>query len=351
MRSTKLIVSLGPATCDMDTIRRACLAGMDMARLNLSHKDHAWHAGIIRSVRKASAELGRPIPIEVDVQGPSVRTGMVSPSDGFLHLTRGQELLLTVDGAEPGSGRISVLHPDFIRLISEGSMIYIDDAFVKLRVLETNGTEARCVVLNDCLLGNRRTVHVPGLDFGLPTLREKDWKDIEFCVREGADFIGVSFVRSAKDILDVREFLAGRGGKAGIIAKIETAEGIADIDAIIRAADAVMIARGDMGVKLPLEQVPVHQYSIIRKCKEAGRFVITATEMLNSMKSQQLPTRAEVNDVFTAVAAGSDAVMLSGETAEGLYPIEAIEQMARIVESAESSVAGFRIDLVEKPRP
>ena len=347
MRRTKLVVSLGPATKDLKMVRKAALAGMDMARTNLSHKDHEWHSRVLRNVRKVSSELGREIPYELDVMGPSVRTGIISHCDDFLHLKRGQRIILTTDVVECADGKVSVLNPDFMNLLNTGSVIYIDDAFVKLQILEKNGTEARCVVLNDCRLGNNRTIHIPGVDFGLPTLSDKDWKDIAFGIRKGVDFIGISFVKNAQELLEVRNFLTDKGSEAGIVAKVETPEALMDIDNIIRVSDVVMVARGDMGVKLPLEMVPVYQYNIIRKCREADRFVITATEMLNSMKSQQLPTRAEVNDVFTAVAAGSDAVMLSGETAEGLFPIETIEQMVKIVESTESSVRGFDISLKE----
>ncbi len=348
MRRTKLVVSLGPATKEFDVIMNVVKAGMDIARTNLSHKDHKWHSEVIDNVRKAASETGKEIPVELDVQGPSVRTGIISHCDDFLYLKRGQKIFLTTDHTECESERVTVLHPDFMSLVNPGTMIYIDDAFVKLQVLEKNGTEARCVVLNDCKLGNRRTIHIPGVDFGLPTLGEKDWKDIRFGVKKGVDFIGISFVKNAQEILDVRNFLIDKGSEAGIIAKVETPEAVRNIDDIIRVSDVVMVARGDMGVKLPLEMVPVYQYDIIKRCRKAGRFVITATEMLNSMKSQQLPTRAEVNDVFTAVAAGTNAVMLSGETAEGLFPVEAIEQMLKIVECAENSVTGFSIDLDAK---
>ncbi|RKX99472.1 MAG: pyruvate kinase, partial [Spirochaetes bacterium] len=183
----------------------------------------------------------------------------------------------------------------------------------------------------------RRTLHIPGKSFNLPVLREKDWKDLEFAVRMDVDYVGISFVRTEKEILEVKEFLRDNACNAKVIAKIETPEALKNIDRIIKHTDAVMIARGDMGVVLPLETVPIHQYSIIKKCKEAGRFVITATEMLESMKNRPLPTRAEVNDVFSVVAAGTDAVMLSGETTEGNYPIESISFMRRIVEHAENS--------------
>ncbi len=339
MRKTKIVVSTGPALSSRELLLEAIKAGMDIARQNMSHQDHSWHSNVINRVREAASELGKPVEIDMDVQGPSVRTGdILSGGDekGFLHLKKGDPLVLTVE-KESFDGRIFVNYPELLDIVDIGSKILIDDAFVQLRVTEKSGNDIHCVSLNNSKLGSRRTIHIPGKSFNLPVLREKDWNDLEFGVRKDVDYVAISFVRSEKEINEVKAFLRDRGSSAKVIAKIETPEAIRNIDSIIKASDGIMIARGDMGVTMPLEHVPIHQYSIIKKCKAAGRFVITATEMLNSMKNNPLPTRAEVNDVFVAVASGSDAVMLSGETAEGYYPLESIEYMRRIVESAESS--------------
>jgi pyruvate kinase len=343
MRRTKIIVSTGPAVFDRDVLLRVAREGMDIARTNLSHQDQSWHSKMIDKVRDVATEIGRKIDIEVDLQGPSVRTGDVlvgGDEKGFLHLAKGQNLTLSIDDNAFG-GKIFVNHPELIDMVDTGSRIFIDDAFVQLKVVKKDRSDIHCVSVNDSKLGSRRTIHIPGKSFSLPVLREKDWKDLEFAIKKDSEYVGISFVRSDKELNEARDLIKSRGSGMKIISKIETPEALENIDSIIKASDMVMVARGDMGVVLPLEAVPAHQYSIIKKCRQAGVPVITATEMLHSMKNQPLPTRAEVNDVFTAVVSGSDGVMLSGETAEGYYPLEAAQFMRRIVEAAEASSHRF----------
>jgi pyruvate kinase len=343
MRRTKIILTLGPSTFDRDILVKVAKEGMDIARVNMSHNTLTWHSQMIDRVRDVASELSRKIDVEVDVQGPSVRTGdILSGADeqGFLPLSRGQNLTLSIDD-NAFAGKIFVNHPELIDMVDIGSKIFIDDAFVQLKVLKKDRSDIHCVSINDSKLGSKRTIHIPGKSFILPVLREKDWKDLEFAIKKDAEYIGISFVRSDKELKEVRDFIKSRGSEMKIISKIETPEALENINSIIKASDMVMVARGDMGVVLPLETVPTHQYNIIKKCKEAGKPVITATEMLHSMKNQPLPTRAEVNDVFTAVVSGSDGVCLSGETSEGNYPLEAAQFMRRIVDAAESSPHNF----------
>ncbi len=334
-RKTKLIVSLGPSISDTQTVREAIKSGMDVARLNLTHNSREWHSEMIGRVRKEAASMGRSIPIIIDITGPSVRTGDLD-TVGFLEIRKGQELTLTVEHC-PGGDKVHVPCPELVAMVDQGSTIYIDDASVQLEVTHKSGQDIMCRSLNDSRLGSRRTVHIPGKSFELPLMSDRDWVNMEFGIEKGAEYFGISFVRSGKDLRNVREFLRERGSGAKLIAKIETPEALENLESIIEEADMVMIARGDLGVILPLEEVPVHQYRIISECRRAGKPVATATEMLNSMKKSPRPTRAEVNDVFTAVACGSDYVMLSGETAEGDFPIESIEYMDRIARKAEKN--------------
>jgi pyruvate kinase len=338
-RRTKLIVSLGPSIEDRDTLRVAMDCGMDMARINMTHNTHDWHTSMIRRLREVAAERGRKIPVIMDIMGPSVRTGDLD-SGGFIDIRKGDRLTLTV-GDGGSAGKVQVNCPELPCMVSPGELIYIDDASVQLTVVENDGQDITCEAVCDSRLGSRRSLHVPGKSFRMPVLGEKDWKDLDFGIKNKVDYIGLSFVKTAQEIQEVREHLREKGSQARIIAKIETPEAVENLDPIIEASDAVLIARGDMGVALPLEDVPRHQYDIIRKCRSSGKFVITATEMLNSMKNSPRPTRAEVNDVYTAVASGSSAVMLSGETAEGRFPIEAITYMRKIADSAESGGHDF----------
>lgn len=341
-RKTKLIVSLGPSTRERETLAKAIESGMDMARINMTHNTHEWHESMIRRLREVAAEHGKEIPVIMDIMGPSVRTGDLQ-AKGFLEIKKGDRLTLTAEDSG-SSEKVFVNCPELPCMVSPGELIFIDDASVQLSVVENDGQDITCEAVCDSRLGSRRSLHVPGKSFRMPILGEKDWRDLDFGIRNEVEFIGLSFVKSAREIHDVRSHLMEKGSPARIIAKIETREAIENIDSIIEASDAILIARGDLGVTLPLEDVPRHQYDIIRKCRSSGKFVITSTEMLNSMKNSPRPTRAEVNDVYTAVASGSSAVMLSGETAEGNFPIEAITYLRKISQSAESGGHSFLAD-------
>ena len=334
MTRTKIIASLGPSVFEKKDILRAAKAGMDIARTNMSHSSHSWHSKVIERTRKAGEELGRKIPVLMDIQGPCVRTGEIPINGGFIRIKKGDSVVFTIKN-NGSKSKIFVNYPEFIELVDKNSLIFLSDGAVQLRVVEKTNRDVICESLYDAKIKSRSTLSVFEKSFNLPALTEKDWKDIEFGVKKGVEYFGISFVKTGKEIVEIRNFLTQQGSKAKIIAKIETPEAIQNLENIIKVSDAVMIARGDLGVTLPLEHTPFHQYNIIKKCKDFRKFVVVATQMLHSMKNKPIPTRAEVNDVFTAVVTGSDAIMLSDETAEGKYPIETIQYARKIIKTAE----------------
>lgn len=335
MRKTKVIATIGSLYNDEKTIAGFLGAGADMLRDNMAHNSHEWHASLIKRIKHAIKESGRDIKIESDISGPKVRTGSNPPGMYFIDIKQGDRVVLTT--GNPGEGKIYVGHAGLNKLVVKGSRILIDDAHVQLEVVEKRGQDIICKSLFDCRLGGRRSVVIPGKDFGLPSITEKDWKDIEFIARQEVDYLGLSFARSPRDVEEVRQFLRSSGCSTRIISKIETPEGVKNFNSILQASDAIMVARGDMKIFLPMEKIPSIQYEIVRKCRKAGKFVIVATEMMHSMKTSPIPTCAEVNDIYTAVSAGASAVMLSGETAEGKHPLRALECMVKIVEQAEKT--------------
>ena len=325
---------MGPNTDNREIMKELALNGMDVARFNFSHGDHAEHKHRLEILESVREELGIPIASLLDTKGPEIRTGKLK--DGKkVTLKEGDLYTLTTEEIVGDETRGYINYAGLAEDVKPGDRILIDDGLIELHVREVNGTDIVCRIENGGELGEKKGVNVPGVRVKLPALTDKDKEDIRFGVDAGFDFVAASFVRNADAIREIREILDEKGSAMQIIAKIENEEGIENIDSIIEASDGIMVARGDMGVEIPAEKVPHIQKMIIRKCNLACKVVITATQMLDSMIRNPRPTRAEVSDVANAVYEGTDAVMLSGETAMGSYPIEAVRMMSQIAEESE----------------
>ena len=335
MKKTKIICTMGPNTNDRNLIKDLALAGMDIARFNFSHGDHEEQAGRFALIKSVREELNIPIATLLDTKGPEIRTGAVK-DDKKVTLVEGQKYTLTTRQV-PADDKINmVTYAGLPEDVTTGNIILIDDGLIELKVDKVEGTEIECTVINGGDLGSKKGVNVPNVSIRLPGITEKDKEDIIFGVEQGFDFIAASFVRNAECILEIKAYLKSLGAPyIPIIAKIENEEGISNIDEIIRAADGIMVARGDLGVEIPAEELPYLQKMMIQKCNDQFKTVITATQMLDSMMRNPRPTRAEVTDVANAVYDGTDAVMLSGETAQGKYPLEALQMMVHIIEQTE----------------
>ena len=334
MKKTKIVCTMGPNTDNREIMKELALNGMDVARFNFSHGDHAEHKHRLEILESVREELGIPIASLLDTKGPEIRTGKLK--DGKkVTLKEGDLYTLTTEEIVGDETRGYINYAGLAEDVKPGDRILIDDGLIELHVREVNGTDIVCRIENGGELGEKKGVNVPGVRVKLPALTDKDKEDIRFGVDAGFDFVAASFVRNADAIREIREILDEKGAAMQIIAKIENEEGIENIDSIIEASDGIMVARGDMGVEIPAEKVPHIQKMIIRKCNLACKVVITATQMLDSMIRNPRPTRAEVSDVANAVYEGTDAVMLSGETAMGSYPIEAVRMMSQIAEESE----------------
>ena len=334
MKKTKIVCTMGPNTDNREIMKALALNGMDVARFNFSHGDHAEHKHRLEILESVREELGIPIASLLDTKGPEIRTGKLK--DGKkVTLKEGDLYTLTTEEIVGDETRGYINYAGLAEDVKPGDRILIDDGLIELHVREVNGTDIVCRIENGGELGEKKGVNVPGVRVKLPALTDKDKEDIRFGVDAGFDFVAASFVRNADAIREIREILDEKGSAMQIIAKIENEEGIENIDSIIEASDGIMVARGDMGVEIPAEKVPLIQKMIIRKCNLACKVVITATQMLDSMIRNPRPTRAEVSDVANAVYEGTDAVMLSGETAMGSYPIEAVRMMSQIAEESE----------------
>ena len=334
MKKTKIVCTMGPNTDNREIMRELALNGMDVARFNFSHGDHAEHKHRLEILESVREELGIPIASLLDTKGPEIRTGKLK--DGKkVTLKEGDLYTLTTEEIVGDETRGYINYAGLAEDVKPGDRILIDDGLIELHVREVNGTDIVCRIENGGELGEKKGVNVPGVRVKLPALTDTDKEDIRFGVDAGFDFVAASFVRNADAIREIREILDEKGSAMQIIAKIENEEGIENIDSIIEASDGIMVARGDMGVEIPAEKVPHIQKMIIRKCNLACKVVITATQMLDSMIRNPRPTRAEVSDVANAVYEGTDAVMLSGETAMGSYPIEAVRMMSQIAEESE----------------
>ncbi len=335
-RRTKIVCTLGPAVDDGRTLRELLAAGMDVARLNFSHGSHEEHAARIERLREACREAGSPCAVMLDTRGPEIRTGRLA-GGAPVRLEAGDRIVLTERDVEGTAQEVSHTCPGLSRAVRPGASVLVDDGLIGLVVDEVRGIDIVCTVQNSGELGERKSVNLPGTSVPLPVMTDQDRADLLFGIRQDVDFVAASFLRDAAGVRAVRGFLEEHGG-AGImvIAKVECAEAVENIDEIIEAADGVMVARGDLGVEVPAYRVPHIQKEIVRACNRASKPAITATQMLDSMIRNPRPTRAEVGDVANAIYDGTDAVMLSGETASGRYPLEAARMMARIAEASEA---------------
>jgi len=336
MRKTKIVCTLGPATNDKEIIKKVVEEGMDVARMNFSHGDHAEHKQRMDLVKAAEKETGKTVGIMLDTKGPEIRTGEMK--DDRIQLEAETELVITQEDVEGTAEMISVSYKDLAQDMEIGNKILIDDGLIELEVTAIDGEDVITRVVNGGELGSRKGVNLPGVKVSLPALTEKDISDIRFGVEQGIHFIAASFVRKANDVIEIRKILEESGNEdIFIIAKIENQEGVENLDAILEVADGIMVARGDLGVEIPAEKVPIVQKIMIRKCNEASKPVITATQMLDSMIRNPRPTRAEASDVANAIYDGTDATMLSGESAAGKYPVESVKTMAQIAKEVENS--------------
>ena len=320
----------------MAVLARLLEAGMNVARFNMAHGTHEYHASMIGRLRDACRSTGIPAALLIDIKGPEVRTGSV-PGGGTVELRTASEVLLTVDDSPCTAERVSITYMDLPEQASPGMRILIADGLIDLEVLGVQDKETRCIVRTGGILGSHKNVNIIGVKSRLPAVTEKDVDNLRFAVRQGMDFVAASFVRKPEDILEIRQILVAEGSHMHIIAKIEDQEGVENIEGIIRVADGIMVARGDLGVQLATEEMPLVQKRIILRCHEQNKAVITATQMLDSMIHNPRPTRAEATDVANAIFDGSDAVMLSGETASGLYPVAAVQVMDSIARAVETS--------------
>ena len=333
MRKTKIVCTLGPNENDYELMKKLA-EKMDVARFNFSHGSHQEHLGRLALLKQARKDTGREIAALLDTKGPEIRTGELEDHKKVM-LEAGNEIVLTIDECIGNASRVYINYSGLNEDVQEGSTILIDDGLIGLKVQRVEGADIHCLITNGGELGEKKGVNVPNVSIRLPGLTEKDIEDIRFGIEEGFDFVAASFVRNAETIEQIRQLIDEAGSSMKIIAKIESQEGLDNLDAIITAADGIMVARGDLGVEIDAKRLPQLQKEMIHKCNYAGKLVITATQMLDSMIRNPRPTRAEVTDVANAVYNGTDAVMLSGETAAGKYPVEALDMMASIVEYTE----------------
>ncbi len=346
MRKTKIVCTIGPATNNEEMIRQLMLNGMDVARMNFSHGDHPSHLATLNIIKKVRQELNLPVAALLDTKGPEIRVRQFK--NGKVELKKGQNFTLTTREVEGTEEIASITYKNLVNDVQIGGTILIDDGLIELTIINITETDIVCRVQNNGFVSNNKGVNVPNSQLTMPYISQKDYDDIVFAVENDYDFIAASFVRNAQDVIDIRKVLEDHGCTSiKIISKIENMQGVQNIDEIIRVSDGIMVARGDMGVEIPFEDVPVLQKMIIQKVYEAGKVVITATQMLDSMMKNPRPTRAEATDVANAIYDGTSAIMLSGETAAGQYPIEAVKTMVKIAESAEAAI-NYRMKFKER---
>lgn len=337
MKKTKIVCTIGPASADVEVLKKLMLAGMNVARINFSHGGIEEQRKFIEAVRKAREEVNLPVSLLLDTQGPEIRTGKLEEAP--VTLKAGEIFTLVNEDIVGDNTKTTITYKDLYKDVKVGSVILIDDGKIEIDVKEVKGKDIICEVINGGELGNRKSINLPGTHINLPALKEKDIKDLVDGCKEDFDYIAASFIRSKDDVLAIRKVLTENGGKdIKIISKIESQEGVDNIDEIIEVSDGVMVARGDLGVEVPFEQVPILQKEFIKKCNNAGKIVITATQMLETMTSNPRPTRAEISDVANAVYDATWATMLSGESAMGKYPVQCVETMARIAEAVENDI-------------
>lgn len=337
MKKTKIVCTIGPSSDSYEVLKALVNEGMNVARLNFSHGTHPEHKKRIETIKKLRDDIDEPIGIMLDTKGPEIR--IKTFKDGMIRIEQGQDFTLTSEDVEGDETRVSVTYKDIAKDLKPGDRVLIDDGLVEFTVISVDDKNVYMKAVNSGELSDRKGVNLPSVKVNLPTLTEKDIDDLIFGIENDVDFIAASFIRSAKDVLEIRKILESNGGDdVKIISKIENLEGVQNIDEIIEVSDGIMVARGDMGVELDEEDIPLVQKDIIRKCNLKGKFVITATQMLDSMIRNPRPTRAEVTDVANAILDGSSAIMLSGETAAGAYPVKACEMMRKIALKIEDSL-------------
>jgi len=343
MRRTKIVCTMGPASARRSTMEALLKAGMNVARINMSHGTHAGHAKVISELRSACKRLGKEVAILLDLQGPKIRVGKMA--GGGVQLKEGDSLLLQVKAVEGNNVRVSTSYKNLPKDCKPGDPILLDDGKLRLRVVAVKGTDVHTRVEVGGLLKDHKGMNLPGVSLSTPSVTKKDLEDLRFGLSQGVNYVALSFVRHPDDVLKVQRYIAARGHSTPVIAKIEKPEALEHLRAITRAADGIMVARGDLGVELDLDKVPMIQKEIIAMANANKALVITATQMLESMTDSPSPTRAEASDVANAILDGTDAVMLSGETAAGKFPVEACATMARICESTESSATYRALNL------
>ena len=342
-RHTKIVCTLGPATSETETLRSLANAGMNIARLNMSHGDHNSHLALIQKLKGLNEVLNHPIGLLLDTQGPEIRTG---ERENPLHLEVGAHITLTVSpGEDPEEASVHVKYPDLVNDLKVGDRVTVDNGLINLEVLEITPPRMRCKVIDGGKLGSRRHVNLPGIRVNLPSITDKDRADIEFGLKHGIDYIALSFVRSPDDIAACRKLVEAHGASTKIYAKIENQEGMDNFDQILEAADGIMVARGDLGVEIPIRELPHSQRQMVRKCIVSSKPVIVATHLLESMINNPMPTRAEVSDVANAVYEGADAIMLSGETSAGQFPLRCVQTLDSIARRQEKEpMLGFHLE-------
>ncbi len=345
MRKTKIVCTIGPKSESKEMLQKLANAGMNVMRLNFSHGDFEEHGGRITKLREIMAETGKKLAILLDTKGPEIRTKKLQNGEDVI-LEAGQEFTLTTDQDFVGNKHaVAVTYPEIVNDLKAGDTVLLDDGLIGLEVISIEGKEVKCSVRNTGELGEKKGVNLPGVKVSLPAISDKDKGDLKFGCEQNVDFVAASFIRKKEDVLEIRSFLDENGGNdIKIISKIENQEGLDNFDEILEVSDGIMVARGDLGVEIPIEEVPFAQKMMIEKCNEAGKMVITATQMLDSMIRNPRPTRAEAGDVANAILDGTDAVMLSGESAKGKYPETAVQTMARICERTDEAMAYYPMD-------
>lgn len=333
---TKIVATIGPKSSSKDVLRQMLIAGVDVCRLNFSHGSYDEHQEVIKFIRELNDELSLHTALLVDLQGPKLRIGVVE--NNAVEIKEGQTLVFTTEKCEGNASKVYITYPQFPKDVRKDEIILVDDGKMQFKVTATNGTDTvTAVALNGGILSSKKGVNLPNTKISLPCLTEKDLADLQFALEQNVDWVGLSFVRNASDILELKQIINRAKKNARVIAKIEKPEAVSDIEQIIYATDAVMVARGDLGVEIPMEEVPLIQKSVVTKCVKSGKPVIIATQMMESMITNISPTRAEVNDVANSVMDGADAVMLSGETSVGAYPVRVVEIMRNIISTVENN--------------
>lgn len=347
MKKTKIVCTIGPKTESVETLKELLNRGMNVMRLNFSHGDYEEHGARIENLRKAIAETGKRAALLLDTKGPEIRTIKLEGGKD-VSIQAGQKFTFTTDKTVIGNNeRVAVTYENFAKDLKVGNVVLVDDGLLEMDVQEIVGNEVICVARNSGELGENKGINLPNVSVNLPALATKDIEDLKFGCKNNIDFVAASFIRKAEDVREVRRVLVENGGeRIQIISKIENQEGLDNFDEILAESDGIMVARGDLGVEIPAEEVPFAQKMMIKKCNKAGKTVITATQMLDSMIKNPRPTRAEANDVANAIIDGTDAVMLSGETAKGKYPLEAVEVMNRIATKTDPTIPAFYVSEV-----